>query len=213
MKKELKTLPEPPEQGRPLPASRPSRDVLDLLLTRRSTTAGAMTEPGPGEDELQIILRAGARVPDHRKLSPFRFLVFRGAARAKIGEVLAQCQREDYPHFPEERIAFEAARFERAPVVVAVISSPKKDPKDTPEWEQELASGAVCQNMLIAASGLGYAAQWLTEWYAYDRRVLDAMGLEPQEKIAGYIYLASAAEDPVERPRPDLDAITKEYGA
>lgn len=203
--------PEPPAQGQPLAAARPSPDTLELLLTRRSTTAGAMCEPGPDEAQLELILRAGARVPDHRKLAPFRFLIFRGAARSKIGEVFAKAQREDFPQFPEERIAFEAARFERAPVVVAVIASPKDDPKGTPEWEQHLAAAAVCQNMLIAASAVGFAAQWLTEWYAYDRRVLDAMGLTEREKIAGFIYLASAAEDPVERPRPDLADITQDW--
>ena len=205
------SLPPPPANARPLPAAFPSRETLELLLTRRSSVAAAMGEPGPSEEELQIILRAGVRVPDHRKLVPFRFLIFRGDARARIGDVFAACQKADYPDFPAERIEFERTRFLRAPLVVGVISSPKKDPKNTREWEQRLASAAVCQNMLIAASALGYAAQWLTEWYAYDQRVLDALGLTGEEKIAGFIYLATAKEDPLERERPDVAAITQEW--
>lgn len=204
-------LPAPPENARPLPAARPSREAMELLLTRRSSVAAAMGEPGPSEAELALILRAAARVPDHRKLVPFRFLVFRGEAREKIGELFAAWQKADCPHFPDERIEFERTRFLRAPVVVAVISSPKKDPKNTPEWEQRLCAGAVCQTMLIAASAMGYAAQWLTEWYAYDDRVAAALGLTGDEKVAGFIYLATATEAPLERERPDIAAITKDW--
>jgi nitroreductase len=212
MKPDPNALPAPPAVARKLPAARPSAEALELLLTRRSSVAAAMGEPGPSEAELGVILRAAARVPDHRKLVPFRFLVFRGAARDRIGAVFAAAQKADYPDFPAERIEFERTRFLRAPLVVAVISSPKQDPKQTPEWEQRLCAAAVCQTMLIAASAMGYAAQWLTEWCAYDRRVLDAMGLTENEKIAGFIYLATATEDPLERERPDIAAITQDWG-
>ena len=96
--------------------------------------------------------------------------------------------------------------------MVAVVSSVKDDGK-TPEWEQVLCSGAVCQNMIIAASASGFAAQWLTEWYAFDRRVLDALGLNQDERIAGFVYMGTATETPLERPRPDLDALITEFRA
>ncbi len=208
---DLSDLPGPPETARPLPACRPSRETMELLLTRRSCVVAAMSEPGPDEAELNTILRAASRVPDHRKLVPFRFLVFRGDARARIGDVFAAAQRADYPGFPDERIEFERARFLRAPVIVAVVSSPKADPKQTPEWEQRLCAAAVCQTMLIAASAMGYAAQWLTEWYAYDHRVLEAMGLTGEEKIAGFIYLGTATSDPLERERPAPETLMTEW--
>lgn len=211
MKPDISTLPPPPPMGRPLSPIHPSRETLELLLTRRSAVVAAIGEPGPSEEELQVLLRAAARVPDHRKLSPFRFLVFRGAAREKIGEVFAAAQKADYPNFPAERIEFERTRFLRAPLVVGVISSPKQDPKKTPEWEQRLCAAAVCQTMLIAADAMGYAAQWLTEWYSYDRRVLDAIGVTGEEKVAGFVYLGTAKEDPIERERPDVAAITRDW--
>lgn len=204
-------MPASPEQGQELAAAHPSDDTLSLLLTRRSTAAGNMTEPGPDEAQLRAILTAAARVPDHRKLAPFRFIVMRGEARTRAGEALARAARAEHPDFPQERIDFEGARFTRAPVVVAVVSSVKDDVKGTPEWEQQLCAGAVCQNALIAASASGFAAQWLTEWYAYDRAVLDALGLDNGERIAGFIYLGTATEPPLERPRPDLNALITEF--
>lgn len=201
-----------PEQGQELAPYRASDETLELLLTRRSTVAGSMREPGPDAGQLRTILTAAARVPDHRKLAPFRFIVLQGEARAKAGQALAGASRADHPDFPQERIDFEGARFTRAPVVVAVVSSVKDDGK-TPEWEQVLCSGAVCQNMIIAASASGFAAQWLTEWYAFDRRVLDALGLTQDERIAGFVYMGTATETPLERPRPDLDALITEFRA
>jgi len=201
--------PDTPRQGDPLPSAQPSEETLRLLLTRRSTTAGNLAEPGPDPDQLRAILTAAARVPDHRKLAPFRFIVLRGEARGRAGAAIAAAARADHPDFPEERIAFEGARFERAPVVVAVVSAVKDDGK-TPEWEQVLCAGAVCQNALLAASASGFAAQWLTEWYGYDRRVLDALGIAEDERLAGFLYLGTAAEPPLERPRPDLDALVTE---
>ena len=189
-----------PRPGDPVPAHHASAETLALLSHRRSTVAKNMTGPGPSSDQVEALLRIASRTPDHGKLFPWRFMVFEGPARARFGEILESRLREIEPDGPEERYSLERSRFERAPVVVAVISDVTENHK-IPEWEQVLSAGAVCQQMLIAASAMGFAAQWLTEWYAYDRVTKKALGLDTGERVAGFIYIGSAAEAPTERPR------------
>ena len=96
---------------------------LDLLLSRRSVKPAAMAEPGPSEAQLEQILTAASRVPDHKKLEPWRFIVFEGEARAAFGEVLAEaCKAEEKEPPSEVRLETERTRLLRAPTVVAVIS-------------------------------------------------------------------------------------------
>ncbi len=178
-------------------------ETIDLLLTRRSVVAASMTQQGPSAEELETILAAGHRVPDHGKLGPWRFIVFEGDARADFGTVLREAFAKAEPDAGAERADLETLRFVRAHTVVAVVSC-VTDHKKIPDWEQQLAAGAVCQNMLVAASALGFACQWLTEWYAYDATVADALGLGDGERIAGFIYLGGKETQPTERVRPDL---------
>ena len=199
-------MPPVPQLGDPLPASYPSDATLNMLLRRRSTVAALLTEPGPGDDQLETILAAAARVPDHRRVVPYRFVTFTGEARAAFGDVLATAFQAATPQAEPEAVALERARFTRAPAVVAVIAALKPDHK-TPEWEQTLCVGAVCQNMLLAASALGFAGQWLTEWYAYDAAVSGALGLTGEERVAGFIYLGTACEEPKERPRVEAASL------
>ncbi len=187
-----------------------SKETIDLLLTRRSAKALTMVEPGPSDSEIETILRAGARVPDHGKLAPWRFILFKDDARAKFGELLAKIYAEVETRATEEQIAFERGRLSRAPLGVAVVSRVTPGIK-IPEWEQILSAGAVCQNMLIAATALGYGAQWLTEWYAFDASVNEALGLGENERIAGYLYFGSESVAKDERPRPELSDITSEW--
>lgn len=189
-----------PEPGERLAPARASEETLELLARRRSTTAKSMTEPGPSPEQLETLLRIAARTPDHGKLFPWRFVVFEGEARARFGEMLEARLQEIEPGGPAERYQLERNRFLRAPVVVAVISDVTENHK-IPVWEQVLSAGAACQQMLIAASAMGFAAQWLTEWYAYDKVTGKALGLDPGERVAGFIYIGSAAEEPSERPR------------
>ena len=194
-----------PDLGESLAPAHPGDDFLKALRLRRSCPADFLCEPGPDAATLEDILTIAARVPDHRRVAPFRFVVFQGGARAKFGAVLKDAFLKNQPDADESKARYEENRFMRAPVVVAVVSN--VDPNHrTPEWEQVLCAGAVCQNMLLAASAHGFAAQWLTEWYAYDEGVLKAMGLGSGEKIAGYLYIGSAKEDPKERARPDMTA-------
>ncbi|MCC5996138.1 MAG: nitroreductase [Oceanicaulis sp.] len=194
-------LPPPaPDAGDALPACRPSPETLELLARRRSTLARVMTGPGPDAAQRDALLRLAARVPDHGKLFPWRFLTFEGEARARFGDILEARLRDLEPDAPPERYELERNRFLRAPLVIAVISDVTENHK-IPEWEQIMSAGAACQTLLIAASAMGFAAQWLTEWYAYDRIARAALGLSSGERVAGFIYIGTASEDPSERPR------------
>lgn len=188
-----------------------SSETIDLLLRRRSFSAKAMVPPGPDEAQLDIVLRAGHRVPDHGKLGPWRFIVLKGEARAKLGAVAEGLVRADEPTADPVRLRVERERFLRAPVVVCVAS--RIVPGKIPEWEQVLSAGAACQNMLLAAHALGFGANWLTEWPAYDARFRAALGLAEGERVAGFIYIGSAAAAPEERVRPALADVVSEWQA
>ena len=187
----------------------PAPQTIGLLLSRRSGSAKAMTGPGPSPEELQTILRAAARVPDHGKLFPWRFIVFEGEARARMGLLLVNCLKETET-VSAERIALEAGRFLRAPIVVGVVSR-VREAIPIPEWEQQLSAGAVCQTLLIASHALGYVANWLTEWCAYHPLVQERLGLKPGERIAGFIYIGNSTVDLEERPRPDMEKIVTRF--
>lgn len=190
--------------------NRPAPQTLDLLLSRRSGSAKSMTGPGPSPEELRTILTAGSRVPDHKKLFPWRFIVFEGEGRRRMGELLAKITAEDDPKASEERLGMERHRFTRAPVVVGVVSRVREN-IPIPMWEQELSAGAACQNMLLAAHAMGYVGNWLTEWCAFDGRVRDALGLKAGERIAGFLYFGKSAEPLEERLRPNLDDIVSYF--
>lgn len=189
-----------------------STSFMTKLLTRRSVVANNLGEPGPDSGQLKQILTAGARAPDHKKLCPWRFILFEGDARAEFGKVLASACKAAEPEAGETRLETEANRFLRAPVVIAVISHIVDKP-GVPEWEQVLSAGAVCQNLLHAANALGFSAQWITEWYAFDAQVQAALNLGDNERIAGFVYIGTASEAPAERDRPDLDAIVTRWSA
>lgn len=201
-----------PQLGDTLPAAHPNPETVGLLRLRRSTTADCLGEPGPDEETLKSILTIAARAPDHRRVTPFRFILFRGDARARFGAVLEAAYQANEPDAEAKRIAYERDRFLRAPVVVAVVSSVQPEHR-TPEWEQILTAGAVCQNMLLAANAHGFAAQWLTEWYAYDDKALSPLNLSAHERIAGFVYIGTAKEDPKERARPDMRTIISDYSS
>ena len=186
------------------------KNTLDFLLSRRSILARMMEGPGPDDADLRRILRTGLRVPDHGRLAPWRFIVIRGEARERLGGVLAETFERKNPDAIDEQIEIERGRLTRAPVVVAVVSKVVKEHK-IPEWEQILSSGAACQTMLIAALSMGYAAQWITEWYAYDPDVKAALGVGAEDRIAGFLYLGNEAAEPTERMRPEYDDIVSEW--
>lgn len=180
------------------------------LSTRRSVAPHLLGDPGPDERTIRDLLTIASRVPDHGRLVPWRFILIEGEARHRIGAVIAGAFRADQPGVDAAKVAAEANRLARAPAVVAVVSRARPHVK-IPRWEQELSAGAVCMTLLHAATALGFGASWLTEWYAFDRRVLDALGLEADERIAGFVHLGTPRETHPDRPRPVLDDILTRY--
>jgi len=187
----------------------PAPETLDLLLSRRSGSAKAMKGPGPSATELRRILAAGVRVPDHGKLTPWRFIIFEGEGRARMGEILAECIASERDSSPE-RIEQERNRFMRAPVVIGVVSHAREQ-IPIPVWEQQLSAGAACMTMVLAAHAMGFVANWITEWYAYHPKVLERIGLKPTERIAGFIYIGHPVDPLEDRPRPALESIITRF--
>jgi len=185
-------------------------DAIELLKTRRSLKPMEMTGPGPSEDELNTILTIGSRVPDHGKLSPWRFIVFEGDGRARAGEVFAKNFRLKNVTATPDQIEVERKRFMHAPVVIAVVSK-TVDHLKVPAWEQELSAGASAMNIVNAAHALGYVSDWVTGWIAFDRDVMDALGLAPNERIAGFIHIGKPTKTIEDRPRPPLSEIVTRF--
>jgi nitroreductase len=185
-------------------------EALDLLRTRRSVKPADLAPPGPTAAELDTLLGIASRVPDHGNLAPWRFIVFAGDARLKAGEAIAATFQADHPDAKPEEIAFERVRLARAPLVIAVISRAAPHVK-IPEWEQVLSAGAAAMNLVNGVYALGYAASWITEWYAYDRRVLAALEIAEHERIAGFVHIGTPMRPPEERRRPALAEIVTSY--
>ena len=185
-------------------------DIINFFKTRRSTTAKTMIAGHVKEDDLNNILACGIRVPDHGALNPWSLTVIKDNARSRIGkEVLVPEFILNNPEATEEEIDFERNRFLRASTVIAVLFKPVSHPK-IPSWEMELSTGAVCSNILFAAQSLGYAAQWLTEWYSYNDRMIKEVGGNPEiEKLAGFIYIGDKEKEPSERRRPKKENVIK----
>lgn len=194
-------LPPLPAENEPANASCESLETLALLARRRSTKVAHFVEPGPSEAQLDALLRLAARVPDHGKLAPWRFVIIAGEARARAGAKLAEIVAHDGQSEVQQQ--FAAGLFARAPVVVMVVSSAAPHAK-IPEWEQVQSSSAACFALLLGAHAMGFAGCWLTEWPTYDARARAALGLAEHERIAGFVYLGAAREPAIERFRPDV---------
>ena len=183
-------------------------EIINFLKTRRSTTAKTMISGHINESDLNDILACGIRVPDHGALNPWSITVIKDNARYRIGkEILAPQYILNNPEATEEDVDFEKSRFLRASAVIAVLFKPVSHPK-IPSWEMELSTGAVCSNILVAAQSLGYAAQWLTEWYSYNDKMIKVVGGKPEtDKLAGFIYIGDKEKEPVERRRPKIENV------
>ena len=184
------------------------KNIIKFLQIRRSITAKNMIDNNINEDDLEAILDCGIRVPDHGALNPWKLIVIKNNARFRIGnDILAKEFKINNPTATEEEIDYERKRFCRANVIIAVLFKPVSHPK-IPLWEMELSSGAVCTTLLIAAQSLGYAAQWLTEWYAYSKAIIIELGGNPDtDKVAGFIYIGNKEKDPIERRRPKKENV------
>ena len=182
-------------------------ELISYLESRRSVPAKMMSEPGPEENTLRDILTIAARVPDHGKLAPWRFIVIRGEARDRLSKQFGEIALKKNPDMGDEERDQEFSRLTRAPVVVAVVSRAQQHPK-IPEWEQVLSSGAVCTVLYMAANAHGYAANWLTEWMSFDSEALALIGVVEGEKLAGFVHIGSSDMIPADRPRPDIEELT-----
>lgn len=190
--------------GLPLPLPVPSPEMQDRLSRRRSAPAQALAAPGPSRDQIARILALGARTPDHGKLFPWRFVVMGPRSRAELAAALAPlAARQPGP----DKARAVLGKLTAAPVTILVVSAPVPDPK-VPEWEQRLSAGAVCMNLEHAAGALGYSASWITDWYSYDREALALYGVGEDERVAGFVHIGTLNEPPLERPRPDVAALT-----
>ena len=179
--------------------------TVDLLLKRRSVVVANQTEPGPSPKDLETILRCAIRVPDHAKLSPWRIQVANKEAQKKLGKVFADIYAGQNPDASEERLEVERQRPQRSPLLLIV--STKIETERIPRLEQILSGGALCQNILIAATALGYASQWLSEWVNYDEEFKAHLGVAQSDEILGFFYLGTASEQPKERLRPELEEV------
>ena len=185
-------------------------ELRDYLLTRRSVGIAFLGEPGPTPDELEQILRIGTRVPDHGKITPWRLVIIEGEDRAKAGEKLARIMEQANPKLDASSLEAERKRFLPAPLTIGVISSPQPHPK-VPQLEQLLSAGNVAFNLLHAAHALGFAASWVTRWYAFDTEAAAMLGARKDEQFVGFIHIGTPTASIEDRPRPDLESIVTRW--
>jgi nitroreductase len=181
--------------------------ALTPLFTRRSVAVKDLTTPAPSEKELEHILTVATRVPDHGKLCPWKIVVLEEEGQRELGQLAGRLFAAANEDARDVQIQAEEERFSRAPLCIAVLSTPKLGTK--PVWEQELSAGAVCMNILHAVHALGYGGKWLTEWVAYSPEILAALGGGKEDKIAGFIYIGSKKGEPEDRERPKLKDVVK----
>ncbi len=183
--------------------------TLSLLLKRRSALVNKMTEPGPDEAQLNVLLSIAARVPDHGKLAPWRFIVIEGDARFRMGEAITQNNKTDLKEGLTEETSKDPTYFAHAPLIITVVSKPVPHPK-IPIIEQEMSAAACCSMLLVAAAAMGFDSRWVTGWAAQDPRILQFLGVNSDEKVIGFIYIGTAREKLEDRQRPALaDIVTR----
>lgn len=187
--------------------------VLDLLRARHSTPALQLGEPGPNESELRELLNAAIRVPDHGKLTPWRLILLRGEDKVRYGKRLAQLHAHVDPQVPQPKLDKDRDRFNSAPLVIGVIARIQENHPKIPAQEQLLSAGCVAYNLLLGAQALGFGAQWLTGWSAYDRDAAALLGLRDGERLIAYVYVGTPLESAPERTRPPLDEIVSTWKA
>ena len=188
----------------------PDHSAIRFLETRQSIPVSQICEPGPDDATLAEILKLAVRVPDHGRLEPWRFILYRGQGRDLAGKHIAERLNERDGPLPADVYDRELKRLSRAPLVIGVISSPKQHER-IPEWEQFLSAGAVAANINFAARAHGFVSNWVTGWYADDREAMRRLGVADHERIAGFVHIGTFDQAFPERPRPDIDGLVSEY--
>ena len=184
--------------------------IIDFMLSRISPPIHELKGPAPSDAEIETMIRVATRVPDHGRLEPWRFILYRGEARQRVGEMLAELAEKREGPLPEGRRNQELARFSRAPLVIGVVSSPKEHPK-IPEWEMFLSGGAAAMSLVLAANALGYSSNWITNWYSDTEEGRRILGLAPRERVIGFVHIGTFEGSVPERPRPDVSKTYADY--
>ncbi len=185
-------------------------DALAPLLQRHSAPSRQLGEPAPDPATLHALLEAAIRVPDHGKLEPFRLILLRGDAKLRFGEHLAELAIRREPELPESKREKERQRYTFAPLVVVVVARLDEHSK-VPVLEQQLSAGCVAYNLLLGADALGYGAQWLTGWAAYDEEVAALLRLGANEQVIGFVHLGTTQIEVPDRERPALADLLSEW--
>lgn len=199
-------VPAAPEFGARIAREGLQPEVLAFLSRRRSVSAQTLEGPGPKADEIEVLLRLAARVPDHGKLFPWRFLLLDREAKASLIEQLSPLAAQQPDPAKAQAVL---VKLRRPPLTIAVVS--RITPGKISEWEQVLSAGAVCMNLLVAAEAMGYGANWITDWYAYDAGATALLGLGSNERLAGFVHVGLSPDLPQERVRPDVKSITERW--
>jgi nitroreductase len=197
-------LPPAPNFGDPIPLT-PAPEVLKFLATRRSTSALTLAEPAPSAGEIDTLLRLATRVPDHGKLSPWRFVILEGEAKARFA---AKLEASALARGDQTAVA-KLGKLKVPPLAIAVISTPRPD--KIPQWEQLLSAGAVATTLLYATLAMGYGANWITDWYAYDEDAKAILGLSGDEQVAGFMLIGTPREPALERERPQVGPLVSRW--
>ena len=178
--------------------------ALSLLQQRHSVPSRQLAAPAPDEATLRELLAAAIRVPDHGKLAPFRLIRLEGDAKLCFGERLAELAIRKQPELSDAKREKEQLRYTFAPLVIAVVAR-IDDASSVPGIEQRLSAGCVAYNILLGAHALGYGAQWLTGWAAYDPDVATLLGLAANEHVVAFVHLGTPQLGVPDRERPALD--------
>jgi len=186
------------------------QQILEFLSTRLSPPIPELKEPAPSDSEIETMIRIASRVPDHGRLEPWRFILYRGDARIEVGKALVDLAEKREGPLAENRRAQELSRFSRAPLVIGVVSSPKEHQK-IPQWEMFLSGGAAAMNLVLAANALGYGTNWITNWYSDSEEGRAVLGLAPHERVIGFIHIGTFTGTTPERPRPDVAKLVSDY--
>jgi nitroreductase len=187
-----------------------TQDMLAFLRSRRSTPSRQLGLPGPDDTQLLAMLDVALHVPDHGRLEPWRFVRIRGDERRRLGERIAAIHRCKQPDASESAFDKLRNRFNAAPEIIAVVTRLTAGHK-VPEIEQRLSAGSVCFQLLLAAHGSGFGAQWLTGWPAYDADVHALLGLASNEEIAGFIHIGTPVGELPDRERPAASSLLTEW--
>lgn len=183
---------------------------LKFLNERLSVPSRQLDRPGPDASQLEAILGAAIRVPDHGRLTPYRLLIVGGDARQRLGMRIADIHARNEPDALPAALAKDRERFNAAPVIVVVIARTTAGHK-VPLREQLLSAGCVAYNLLLAAQALGFGAQWLTGWAAYDADVGLLLGLAGNESVVGFVHVGSVREPASEHARASLAEVLGEW--